>query len=146
MSSMLLANGLIKIWQRRISALSARTCVVIPSLHWEDRGGLGVNTWRGLSLPFCAGEKKQRSLHNAPLRREPPAQQLSFHRVRGVTLFPPGKLFFSSYTMDALWPLNENRSFQCAFLWVSVLTEGQWIRNQHLYKTLFLAHIPPPPS
>lgn len=27
--------------------------------------------------------------------------------------------------MDALWPLNENRSFQCAFLWVSVLTEGQ---------------------
>lgn len=46
--------------------------------------------------------------------------------------------------MDALWPLNEHRSFQCAFHWVSVLTGDQWIRNQHLYKTLFLAHPTPP--
>ena len=35
-------------------------------------------------------------------------------------------------------------AFQCAFLWVSAHTEGQWMRNQHLYKTLFLAHSPPP--
>lgn len=54
-----LVNGLIKISQQRISTPSAWTDVVIPLLHWGSRWGLGVNTLRGLSLSFSAGEKRQ---------------------------------------------------------------------------------------
>ena len=82
----------------RISALSARTYVVIPSLHWEGRGGLGVNTSRGLSLSFlCRWEAAPRStMHLCSLEAPPTpqAQQLSFQWVRGVTIFPPGGNFF----------------------------------------------------
>lgn len=145
----------------RISALSARTYVVIPSLHWEGRGGLGVNTSRGLSLSFlCRWEAAPRStMHLCSLEAPPPqTQQLSFQRVRGVTIFPPGGnsfFFFFQLIYDGCIMASEWRiiAFQCAFLWVSAHTEGQWMRNQHLYKTLFLAHsppsfplLPPPPS
>ncbi len=127
MSSLLLVTGLIKISQQRISALSARTYVVIPALHWEGRGGLGVNTYRRLSLSLCAGEKqRRRSLYNASLQREPPTHSSYLFSGFGGSLFShQGNSFFSSYAMDALWPLNENPSFQCAFLRVSVLPEGQ---------------------
>lgn len=98
----------------RISALSARTYVVIPSLHWEGRGGLGVNTSRGLSLSFlCRWEAAPRStMHLCSLEAPPPKHSSylfsgfggSLFSHRGETLF---FFFFSSYTTDALWPLNE---------------------------------------
>lgn len=129
-SSPPLVNSSIKIWQQRVSALSARSLLlVIPSLRWEDGAGFGVNTQRALGCLSVMVAKSSMS---------PPAQPLSFHRVRGVTIFPPGETsFFSSHTMNALCPLNENRSPQWAFHWVSVRTEGQWIKKSAFF---FIKH------
>lgn len=124
----------ISIW-RCISARSARTYVVIHSLRWEGRGGLAVNTYSGLSLSLCAGDNDAVTMHLCVKRRTVAILSTGW----GVTIFPPMKLFFNTHTMDALWPLNENCSFQCAF------HQGQWMTNQHLYKMLLLPLLPPFP-
>lgn len=103
----------------RISALSARTYVVIPSLHWEGRGGLGVNTSRGLSLSFlCRWEAAPRStMHLCSLEAPPPPNTAAiFSAGSGGHYFPTGgKLFFFFFSAHirrmhyGLW--MKNRSF-----------------------------------
>lgn len=153
-----LMNGLIKISQQRFSALPAGTYVVIPSLHWDGRGGLGVNTYRGLSLSLSmqvrssSSSRSTRHLWKARDHHPPhpppfhsPALQLSFHRVRGSLFSHQGNCvsLHMGWMHYGLW--MRHRGFQCAFHRVSALTEDQWIRNQHLYKMLFLALTQPPP-
>lgn len=76
-----------------------------------------------------------------------PQQQLFSSMGSGVSLFPPGNPF-STHIRWMHYGLSMREGFLSAFLCASALAKAEWIRNQHLYKTLFLftIHFPTPPT
>lgn len=58
----------------------------------KDRGGFGVNTYRGLSLSFSSGEKLQQALPTMHLCTLRPLD--SSYLFTGVTVFPHWNAFF----------------------------------------------------
>lgn len=108
--------------------------------QWE-----GCRAWcRHLQRAFASLSVQVRNsdrlpLYTSALRDPPTAQQLSFHQVRGVTLFPPWTLSLSLFQLmhDGCILASEWVAFIVHSSGFLLLRKGRWIQNQHLNKTLF---------